>query len=117
MRQKIYTMLVSMFVAALVVLPSAAWSSGEMFGGITFVGDRKGVCISIKGECLSAIDFQLETCDTNLNSKERYKGKMPFTLLVPVGVQQLEIKRNGKVVVNEPITIQAEVVLEYQLPE
>ena len=116
MRQKICTLALGLLVAALIMVPSTGWSH-ELFGGITFLGDRKGVCISIKGECISSIDFQLDTCDSNLNSKEKYKNKMPFTVLVPKGTQQLLVTKDGKIVVDEPVTIEAEKVLEYQLPQ
>ena len=52
-----------------------------------------------------------------MKSKKEYKDKMPFTLLVPNGCHQLLIQKNGKVVANESITINAEKVLEYQLPQ
>lgn len=105
-----------MLLVPLVMLSETGWAN-ELFGGITFVGDRKDVCVTIEGECISSIDFQLDTCDSDLNIKEKYKDKMPFTLLVPKGTHQLLIKKNGKIVVNEPINIEAEKVLEYQLPQ
>ncbi|MBU0943316.1 MAG: hypothetical protein KJ804_21475 [Proteobacteria bacterium] len=103
-------------VVVLSIVPEVGWTN-DLFGGITFVGDRKDICVTIEGECISSIDFQLETCDSSMNSKEEYKNKMPFTLLVPKGAHQLLIKKKGKIVVNEPINIEAEKVLEYQLPE
>lgn len=104
-----------LLVVPLLMFPGMGWTE-ELFGGITFVGDRKDVCVTIEGECMSSIDFQLDTCDSNQNTKEKYKNKMPFTLLVPKGAHQLLIKKNGKIVVNEPINIEGEKVLEYQLP-
>lgn len=105
-----------MFVVTLFICSEAVLAN-DMFGGITFIGERKDICVSIEGECISSIDFQLDTCDKNLNTKEKYKKKMPFTLLVPKGAHQLLIKKDGKIVVNEPIKIEAEKVLEYQLPQ
>lgn len=87
------------------------------FGGLTFIGDRKGVCIEIEGKCADeSISFELETCDENLLEKDRYKDKMPFTLLVPAGKHKLMIKKNGDKVLTDEIEIKAQEVLEYKLP-
>lgn len=105
-----------MTVLLLIMVSNVGWAN-DMLGGITFLGEREDVCVTIEGESISSIDFQLDTCDSNMKSKKEYKDKMPFTLLVPNGTHQLLIKKNGKVVANEPITINAEKVLEYQLPQ
>ena len=89
----------------------------DIFGGLTFVGDREGVCIEISGECVREdILFELNTCDTNNAVKEKFKDRMPFTILVPKGSHELVIKKDGKQVAKETISIKPEEVLEYKLP-
>lgn len=102
--------------ALLILLP--VWSMAEdNFGGLTFVGDRQGICVEIDGSCLSeTISFVLDTCDANQVEKEQYREKMPFTLLVPAGTHKLIIKKDGKKIVIDNIKISAEKVLQYKLP-
>ncbi len=110
----IITVLVLFSVLA---LPMTGFAE-KTFGGITFIGDREGVCVLIEGECLEeTIDFKLDTCDTNNNLKQKFKDRIPFTLLVPKGVHRLIIKKDGREVVKEKITIVPEKVLEFKLPE
>ncbi len=104
-------------VAALLFLVPLSCLAEGNFGGITFIGDRQGVCVKIDGECVSeTISFELSTCDANQVEKERYRGKMPFTLLVPVGTHNMTITKDGKDVLTDTIQITAEKVLEYTLP-
>ncbi|MBU1232004.1 MAG: hypothetical protein KKC77_03885, partial [Proteobacteria bacterium] len=58
-----------MFFVMLTMGMEAGWAN-ELFGGVTFIGDRKDVCVTVEGECISSIDFQLDTCDRNLDTKE-----------------------------------------------
>lgn len=88
-----------------------------MLGGITFVGDRAGVCVLIEGECIDeSIYFKLDTCDSNQTVKEQFKDRTPFTLLVPKGEHRLVIMKEGEKVVSDTITISPEMILEYKLP-
>lgn len=100
----------------LCILPGICCSS-EMLGGITFVGDREGVCVLIEGECMDeSIYFKLDTCDSNQIVKEQFKDRTPFTLLVPKGEHRLVIMKEGEKVVSDTITISPEMILEYKLP-
>ena len=89
----------------------------KIFGGLTFLGDRQGICVEIAGECATEdIDFELATCDSNNSEKEKFKKRMPFTILVPKGSHKIVIKKNGEELITDKITIKPEIVLEYQLP-
>ena len=101
---------------ALFLFPTTAVAE-KIFGGLTFLGDRQDICIQIAGECATEdIDFDLSTCDANNLEKEKFKKRMPFTLLVPKGTHTLLIKKNGVPLVTDEIVIKPEKVLEYQLP-
>ncbi len=105
-----------LLVSFLFLFPSTSLAE-KIFGGLTFTGDRQGVCIEIAGECSSEdILFELATCDSNNAMKEKYKKRMPFTLLVPKGIHELVIKKDGQKVIRDKITIEPEKILEYQLP-
>ena len=100
----------------LLLLPATSFAE-EVFGGLTFLGDRQNICIEIAGECSKEdISFDLATCDASNAEKEKFKMRMPFTLLVPQGTHRLVIKKNGKNILTDNITIKAEKVFEYQLP-
>ncbi len=100
-----------------VLLLPAKGMAGEMLGGITFLGEREGVCVLIEGECIDeSIYFKLDTCDENQIVKEKFKDKTPFTLLVPKGEHRLIIMKEGEKVISDTITISPEEVLEYKLP-
>lgn len=108
--------------AALFFLLCAAFPgvsmAGEIFGGVSFVGDREGVCVLIEGECVEdAIYFKLDTCDADHNVKEIFKEKTPFTLRVPKGAHRLLIMKEGQKVVAQDIKVTAGEVLEIKLPE
>jgi hypothetical protein len=106
------------FCLALVLclLPNLGHSSEQM-GGITFIGEREGVCVLIEGECIDeSIYFKLDTCDANQLVKEQFRDRTPFTLLVPKGTHRLVIMKEGRKVVTDMITISPEHVLEYKLP-
>jgi len=104
-------------VFALLILLPVSTLAANGFGGLTFIGDRQGVCVEIDGSCVSeTISFDLDTCDANQVEKEQYREKMPFTLLVPVGTHKMIIKKDGKKIVTDEIRISAEEVLEYKLP-
>lgn len=100
------------------LMPLPAHSSNEMVGGITFVGEREGVCVLIEGECMEeSIYFKLDTCDDNLEVKKQFKDRTPFTLLVPKGEHRLVIMKEGEKVISDTISIDPEKILEYQLPQ
>jgi hypothetical protein len=102
--------------AILFILPITCFSN-EMLGGITFVGEREGVCVLIEGECLDeSIYFKLDTCDNNKVVKEQFKDRTPFTLLVPKGEHRLIIMKEGEKVISDTITVAPETILEYKLP-
>jgi hypothetical protein len=89
----------------------------EQMGGITFLGEREGVCVLIEGECMDeSIYFKLDTCDENQVVKQQFRDKTPFTLLVPKGEHRLVIMKEGRKVVSDTITISSEQILEYKLP-
>ena len=100
----------------LFILPAISFSN-EMLGGITFIGEREGVCVLIEGECMDeSIYFKLDTCDSNQAVKEQFKDRTPFTLLVPKGEHRLVIMKEGEKVISDKITISPEQILEYKLP-
>ncbi len=108
--------LIALCIVLLSLFPFTSFAESK-FGGLTFTGERKGVCIEIDGKCAEeSISFELDTCDANQVVKERYKDKMPFTLLVPAGTHKMIIKKNGKNVLTDDIHIKAEEVLDYTLP-
>ena len=58
--------LFTFFSLLLFLFHPAAVVAGEMLGGITFIGEREGVCVLIEGECIEeSIYFKLDTCDEN----------------------------------------------------
>ncbi len=106
-----------LFVAALLFLLPTTSLAEKVFGGLTFLGDRQDICIEIAGECSTEdISFELATCDTNDSEKEKFKDRMPFTILVPIGTHEIVIKKNGKELIDDVITITPEKVREYKLP-
>lgn len=105
-----------LFLVFLFFFPATSFTE-EIFGGLTFLGDRQDLCIEIAGECAKEdIEFELATCDSNNSEKEKFKKRMPFTILVPKGTHKLVIKKNGEPFITDEIAIQPEKVLEYQLP-
>ena len=104
------------FAFILLILPNIA-SSNEMLGGITFIGEREGVCVLIEGECMEeSIYFKLDTCDANQEVKEQFKDRTPFTLLVPKGEHRLVIMKEGAKVISDTIKVSPEEIVEYRLP-
>ena len=100
----------------LFILPITCFGN-EMLGGITFIGEREGVCVLIEGECMDeSIYFKLDTCDNNKVVKEQFKDRTPFTLLVPKGEHRLIIMKEGEKVISDTITVSPEEILEYKLP-
>ena len=96
--------------------PSTVFTE-ELTGGITFTGDRAGVCVLIEGEFIKeSIYFKLDTCDDNQEIKEQFKDRTPFTILVPEGEHRLVIMKEGQKVVTDTITIKSGEILEYKLP-
>lgn len=119
MLNRIYRLHPAVFLFALILfMPALSRAAAdELMGGITFVGEREGVCVLIEGECMEeSIYFKLDTCDENQEIKTQFKDKTPFTLLVPKGQQRLVIMKEGEKVISDTITISPERVLEYQLP-
>ncbi len=107
----------SLFFLLFAFFPGASMGE-EIFGGVSFVGDRDGVCVLIEGECVEeAIYFKLDTCDANNKVKEIFKEKIPFTLRVPKGAHRLLIMKQGQKVVAQDIQITAGEVLEIKLPD
>ncbi len=105
-----------LIVALLVLLPSVSFAE-KSFGGLTFIGNAEGICVEISGECATEdIVFALKTCDPNNVVKEKFKNRMPFTLLVPSGTHYMLLHKNGKALIEDEITILSEKVLEYKLP-
>jgi len=103
--------------AFILAVPALSASANELMGGVTFVGEREGVCVLIEGECMEeSIYFKLDTCDENQEVKSQFKDKTPFTLLVPKGRHRLVIMKEGEKVISDTISISPEKVLEYQLP-
>ncbi len=118
MRNENFYRSLSLFLltASLFLLPAASFAE-KIFGGLTFLGDREDICIEIAGECATEdIDFELATCDSNNSEKEKFKQRMPFTILVPKGSHKMVIKKNGKELIQDEINITPEKILEYQLP-
>lgn len=117
MKNVIYRIRDLLFAAAfLILLPTTSFAE-KIFGGLTFIGDRQDICIEISGECATEdINFELATCDANSLEKEKFKKRMPFTILVPKGTHKIVIKKHGKELINDEISITPEKVLEYQLP-
>jgi hypothetical protein len=104
-------------IAAIFFILPAICFSNEMLGGITFVGEREGVCVLIEGECLDeSIYFKLDTCDNNQVVKEQFKDRTPFTLLVPKGEHRIIIMKEGEKVISDTITVAPDAILEYKLP-
>ena len=109
--------IIAFFAVVLLISLPAPGFSNEMLGGVTFLGEREGVCVLIEGECIEeSIYFKLDTCDENREVKEQFKDRTPFTLLVPKGEHRLVIMKEGEKVVTDTITISPEEVLEYRLP-
>jgi len=104
-------------IAVILCIAPGICSGNEMLGGVTFVGEREGVCVLIEGECMEeSIYFKLDTCDDNQVVKEQFKDRTPFTLLVPKGKHRLVIMKEGEKVISDTITIAPEEILEYKLP-
>ena len=109
--------LVVLCLAVLLWLLPGTTLGEEQMGGITFLGEREGVCVLIEGECMDeSIYFKLDTCDENQVVKEQFRERTPFTLLVPKGEHRLVIMKEGRKVVWDTITISPEKILEYKLP-
>jgi hypothetical protein len=105
-----------LLTASLFLLPATSFAE-KIFGGLTFLGDREGICIEIAGECATEdIDFDLATCNSSNEEKEKFKKRMPFTILVPKGTHKIVIKKNGQELIQDEIKITPEKILEYQLP-
>ncbi|MDW7771297.1 MAG: hypothetical protein SCH71_00240 [Desulfobulbaceae bacterium] len=97
--------------------PPSAVFADELTGGITFSGEREGVCVLIEGEYIEeSIYFKLDTCDENREIKEQYRDRTPFTILVPQGEHRLIIMKEGEKVISDRIEIKPEKILEYRLP-
>lgn len=110
-------LLISACVSAFLFILPTTCLSNELLGGITFIGEREGVCVLIEGECMDeSIYFKLDTCDSNKVVKEQFKDRTPFTLLVPKGEHRLIIMKEGEKVVSDTITVTPEEILEYKLP-
>ncbi|MEN8189440.1 MAG: hypothetical protein ABFS19_06295 [Thermodesulfobacteriota bacterium] len=106
-----------LFLVSLLFFSPSLVAAAKSFGGLTFLGDRQGICIQIAGECAAEdIQFELATCDANQVPKKKFQERMPFTLLVPVGTHELVIKKGDKVIRTDSITVESEKVLEYRLP-
>jgi len=118
MRNQFSRLFVSvLFLAALLASLPVTGNGEELMGGINFIGDREGVCVLIEGECMEeSIYFRLDTCDKNLEVKEQFKNRTPFTLLVPKGEQRLVIMKEGQKVVKDKINIKPGEILDYKLP-
>ena len=109
--------LVALFLAFLLWLLPGVGLANEQMGGITFTGEREGVCVLIEGECMAeSIYFKLDTCDANQVVKEQFRDRTPFSLLVPKGTHRLVIMKEGRKVVTDQVSITPEKVLEYRLP-
>ena len=110
--------LTTLVISALFFLLPGICLGEEILGGITFIGEREGVCVLVEGEYIEeSIYFKLDTCDDNQVVKEQFKERTPFTLLVPKGEHRLVIMKEGEKVVSDTITISPEEVLEYKLPK
>lgn len=114
--ERFYRSLILVLTTFLFLLPTTVLAE-KTFGGLTFIGDRQGICVEIAGECAKEdIDFELATCDANNLEKKTFTKRMPFTILVPKGSHKIVIKKDGKDLIHDEITITPEKVLEYQLP-
>ena len=110
------SLVLSFLLFFLSVLPAIA-SDELSTGGITFTGEREGVCVLIEGEYIEeSIYFKLDTCDQNHDVKKQFKDRTPFTLLVPEGEHRLLIMKEGEKVISEKIKISPAEILEYKLP-
>ena len=109
-------LVVLFFSLILLVLTNIVYGN-ELLGGITFIGERDGVCVLIEGECMEeSIYFKLDTCDANQEVKEQFKDRTPFTLLVPKGEHRLIIMKEGEKVISDTINVSPEEIVEYKLP-
>lgn len=107
----------ALFLTFLFTLHASACLGEEILGGITFIGEREGVCVLIEGEYIEeSIYFQLDTCDGNKVVKEQFKDRTPFTLLVPKGEHRMVIMKEGAKVISDTIRISPEEILQYKLP-
>lgn len=110
--------LFALLISALFLLLPIACLGEEILGGITFIGEREGVCVLVEGEYIEeSIYFKLDTCDDNQVVKEQFRDRTPFTLLVPKGEHRLVIMKEGEKVVSDTIKIAPEEILEYKLPK
>lgn len=119
MRKKLFSRhhIAAVCISALLFIVPAVSYCNELLGGITFLGDREGVCVLIEGECIEeSIYFKLDTCDKNQEVKEQFKNRTPFTLLVPKGEHRLVIMKEGEKVISDTIKIAPEEIVEYKLP-
>lgn len=113
--RSLLTLIFSLFTVWSLIAVTA--SADELTGGITFVGDREGVCVLIEGEYIDeSIYFKLDTCDENQAIKEQFRERTPFTILVPEGEHRLVVMKEGQKVISDTITIKPEEILEYRLP-
>ena len=114
--RSLFSLALLCFTVLLVQFPTSCIAN-EMLGGITFLGERQGVCVLIEGEYIEeSIYFKLDTCDENQEVKDQFKERTPFTLLVPKGQHRLVIMKEGEKVISDTITIEPEKILEYKLP-
>jgi uncharacterized protein YlaI len=119
MQKKItyFSMILTFLLFVLSAIPATASENELSTGGITFIGEREGVCVLIEGEYLEeSIYFKLDTCDKNQDVKKQFKDRTPFTLLVPEGEHRLIIMKEGEKVKSDKITIKPQEILEYKLP-
>lgn len=105
------------FILVFFIWAPATLFANELTGGITFAGEREGVCVLIEGETIEeSIYFKLDTCDANQEVKEEFKDRTPFTILVPKGKHRLVIMKEGQRVITDQIEIKPEEIFEYKLP-
>lgn len=117
MKNQIVVKMARSFLCCLFLFCSSTVFSQELTGGISFTGDREGVCVLIEGEYIAeSIYFKLDTCDDNQEVKEQFKDRAPFTLLVPEGEHRLVIMKEGEKVVTDTIKIKSGEILDYKLP-
>lgn len=108
--------IVMLSAVTLLIFPNIACSN-EVLGGITFLGEREGVCVLIEGEYIEeSIYFKLDTCDANQEVKKQFKDRAPFTLLVPKGEHRMVIMKEGAKVISDTIKVTPEEIVEYTLP-
>ncbi|GAB4340762.1 MAG: hypothetical protein Kow0089_14650 [Desulfobulbaceae bacterium] len=116
-RKTIHRVFTAALLTGLICLAPLSGFGEEVLGGITFLGEREGVCVLIEGEYLEeSIYFKLDTCDANREVKEQFRDRTPFTLLVPKGSHRLVIMKEGEKVVTDTIAITPGEVTEYRLP-